>query len=273
MKILQIIILGIVQGIAEFLPISSSAHLIIFRDIFGIGSFLVGKYEMSFDIALHFGTLLAILVFFFKDFLRMFKDGFTKGVKTTDGKILWYIVAATIPAAIVGVLFEDKIDELVRSNYVLICAALSIMGILIYLADKYNEQSKGFKEMKLRDAIIICCSQVCALIPGFSRSGTTIAASRFLKLNRSDAARFSFYMSAPVVAGAVFIKIVKGDMISLITYNPIGFIIGVLVSFISGLLCIKFLLKYIKTHDYNIFMWYRLGISLIALLVLLFKGV
>lgn len=273
MKILQIIILGIVQGIAEFLPISSSAHLIIFRDIFGIGSFLVGKYEMSFDIALHFGTLLAILVFFFKDFLRMFKDGFTKGVKTTDGKILWYIVAATIPAAIVGVLFEDKIDELVRSNYVLICAALSIMGILIYLADKYNEQSKGFKEMKLRDAIIIGCSQVCALIPGFSRSGTTIAASRFLKLNRSDAARFSFYMSAPVVAGAVFIKIVKGDMISLITYNPIGFIIGLLVSFISGLLCIKFLLKYIKTHDYNIFMWYRLGISLIALLVLLFKGV
>ena len=272
MKILQIIILGIVQGIAEFLPISSSAHLIIFRDIFGIGSFLTGEYEMSFDIALHFGTLLAILVFFFKDFLRMFKDGFTKGVKTTDGKLLWYIVIATIPAALVGVLFEDKIDELVRSNYVLICASLSIMGVIIYLADKYHSQNKTFKEMKLLDAIIIGCSQVFALIPGFSRSGTTIAASRFLNIKRSDAARFSFYMSAPVVAGAVFIKIIKGDMISLITYNPLSFVIGVLVSFVSGLLCIKFLLKYIKTHDYNIFMWYRLGISFLALLMLLIKS-
>ena len=127
--------------------------------------------------------------------------------------------------------------------------------------------------MTLKDAIIIGCSQVCALIPGFSRSGTTIAASRFLKMKRSDAAKFSFYMSAPVVAGAVFIKIVKGNMISLITYNPTAFIVGVVVSFISGLLCIKFLLRYIKNHDYNIFMWYRLGISLLALIVLLFKGV
>ncbi len=273
MELIQVFILGVVQGIAEFLPISSSAHLIIFRDIFGVGSFLTGQYEMSFDIALHFGTLLAILVFFFKDFLNMLKDGFTKGVNTTNGKLLWYVVVATIPAAVVGVLFEDKIDELVRSNYVLICAALSIMGIIIYFADKYNEQTKSFDEMKLKDAIIIGCSQVCALIPGFSRSGTTIAASRFLKMNRSDAAKFSFYMSAPVVAGAVLIKVLKGDMISLITYNPSAFVVGVIVSFVFGLLCIKFLLKYIKTHDYDIFMWYRLGMSLIALLVLFFKGI
>ena len=273
MELVQVIILGIVQGIAEFLPISSSAHLIIFRDIFGIGSFLVGKYEMCFDIALHFGTLLAILVYFFKDFMRMIKDGFTKGVKTVDGKILWYVVVATIPAAVIGLILEDKIDEMVRSNYVLICAALSIMGILIYLADKYNEQTKSFKEMKLKDALIIGCSQVCALIPGFSRSGTTIAASRFLKMKRSDAAKFSFYMSAPVVAGAVLIKVLKGDMISSITYNTTAFFAGVIVSFVFGLLCIKFLLKYIKNHDYNIFMWYRLGMSLLALIVLLFKGV
>ena len=273
MKIIQIIILGIVQGIAEFLPISSSAHLIIFRDIFGIGSFLKNNYEMSFDIALHFGTLLAILVYFFKDFLKMFKDGFTKGVKTTDGKILWYIVVATIPAAIVGFLFEDKIDSIVRNNYVLICAALSMMGIIMFLADKYNSQIKGFKEMKLKDAIIIGCSQVFALIPGFSRSGTTIAASRFLQMKRSDAAKFSFFLSAPVIAGAVVIKILKGDMISLITYEPLSFIIGVVISFVFGLLCIKFLLRYIKTHDYNIFMWYRLGISFLALLILLLKNI
>ena len=271
MKIIQVIILGIIQGIAEFLPISSSAHLIIFRDIFGIGQFITGEFEMSFDIALHFGTLLAILVYFFKDFFKMIKDGFTKGVKTTNGKILWYIVVATIPAAIFGVLFEDKIDELVRSNYVLICGCLALMGIIIYLCDKKNKQTKTFKEMKLKDAIIIGFSQVCALIPGFSRSGTTIAAARCLKMNREDAAKFSFYLSAPVVAGAVAIKVLKGEMLSLITFNPTIFIIGVLISFISGLLCIKFLLKYIKSHDYNIFMWYRLGIALLSLIVLLFK--
>ena len=271
MKIIQVIILGIIQGIAEFLPISSSAHLIIFRDIFGIGQFITGEFEMSFDIALHFGTLLAILVYFFKDFFKMIKDGFTKGVKTTDGKILWYIVVATIPAAIFGVLFEDKIDELVRSNYVLICGCLALMGIIIYLCDKRNKQAKTFKEMKLKDAIIIGFSQVCALIPGFSRSGTTIAAARCLKMKREDAAKFSFYLSAPVVAGAVAIKVLKGEMLSLITFNPTIFIIGVLISFISGLLCIKFLLKYIKSHDYNIFMWYRLGIALLSLMVLLFK--
>ncbi|MGN1352613.1 MAG: undecaprenyl-diphosphatase UppP [Bacilli bacterium] len=271
MKIIQVIILGIIQGIAEFLPISSSAHLIIFRDIFGIGEFITGEFEMSFDIALHFGTLLAILVYFFKDFFKMIKDGFTKGVKTTDGKILWYIVVATIPAAIFGVLFEDKIDELVRSNYVLICGCLALMGIIIYLCDKKNKQTKTFKEMKLKDAIIIGFSQVCALIPGFSRSGTTIAAARCLKMKREDAAKFSFYLSAPVVAGAVAIKVLKGEMLSLITFNPTIFIIGVLISFISGLLCIKFLLKYIKSHDYNIFMWYRLGIALLSLIVLLFK--
>lgn len=271
MKIIQVIILGIIQGIAEFLPISSSAHLIIFRDIFGIGQFITGEFEMSFDIALHFGTLLAILVYFFKDFFKMIKDGFTKGVKTTDGKILWYIVVATIPAAIFGVLLEDKIDELVRSNYVLICGCLALMGIIIYLCDKRNKQTKTFKEMKLKDAIIIGFSQVCALIPGFSRSGTTIAAARCLKMKREDAAKFSFYLSAPVVAGAVAIKVLKGEMLSLITFNPTVFIIGVLISFISGLLCIKFLLKYIKSHDYNIFMWYRLGIALLSLIVLLFK--
>ncbi len=271
MRMLQVLILGIIQGIAEFLPISSSAHLIIFREIFGIGSFITGEFEMSFDIALHFGTLLAILVYFFKDFLKMIKDGFTKGIKTKDGKLLWYIVIATIPAAIFGVLFEEKIDELVRSNYVLILVCLAIMGIIIYLCDKLNKQDKSFKDMKLKDAFIIGCSQVCALIPGFSRSGTTIAAARTLKLNREDAAKFSFYLSAPVVAGAVFIKVLKGEMLSLITYNPTMFTIGVVVSFLSGLLCIKFLLKYLKSHDYNIFMWYRLGIALVCLIILLFK--
>ena len=271
MKILQIIILGIVHGIAEFLPISSSAHLIIFRDVFGVGSFVTGEMELSFDIALHFGTFLAILVFFFKDFWKMFVKGFTKGWKDKDGKMMWMIVVATIPAAIFGVLFEDIITDLVRTNYVLIAICLAVMGIIIKYCDKLSKDNRDMNDMSFRDALLIGCAQVCALVPGFSRSGTTISMARVLKVNRSDAAKFSFYLSAPVVLGAVAIKVVKGEMISLITYNPLYFIIGVMISFVSGILCIKFLLSYIKKHDYNIFMWYRLIMALIVLTVLLFK--
>lgn len=271
MKILETIILGIVQGIAEFLPISSSAHLIIFRDVFGVGSFITGNMEMSFDIALHFGTFLAILVYFFKDFWKMLIKGFSKGCKDENGKMLWMIVVATIPAAIMGVLFEDKIDELVRSNFVLIAVCLAIMGIIIKYCDKLSSESRSFHNMTFKDAILIGCAQVFALIPGFSRSGTTISMARVLKVNRSDAAKFSFYLSAPVVLGAVAIKVLKGEMISLITNDTLTFVIGVVISFVSGMLCIKFLLSYIKKHDYNIFMWYRLILALIVLLVLFFK--
>lgn len=271
MRIIQIIILGIIQGIAEFLPVSSSAHLIIFRDVFGIGSFISGDLEMSFDIALHFGTFLAILVYFFKDFWKMFIKGFSKGTKDPDGKMMWMIVVATIPAAIFGVLFEDKIDELVRNNYVLIAICLAVMGIIIKYTDKLSKDNRDFKSMGFKDAILIGCAQVCALIPGFSRSGTTISMARVLKINRSDAAKFSFYLSAPVVLGAVAIKLVKGEMISLITAEPVTFIIGVVISFLSGLLCIKFLLSYIKKHNYDIFMWYRLALALIVLIVLYLK--
>ena len=271
MNIIETIILGIIQGIAEFLPISSSAHLIIFRDVFGIGSFITGDMELSFDIALHFGTFLAILVFFFKDFWKMFIKGFTKGTKDPDGKMMWMIVVATIPAAIIGVLFEDVITDLVRTNYCLIAICLAVMGIIIKYTDKLSSDNRSFKDMTFLDAIMIGCAQVCALIPGFSRSGTTISMARVRKINRSDAAKFSFYLSAPVVLGAVAIKVLKGEMISLITYDPKTFIIGVVISFVAGILCIKFLLNYIKKHDYNIFMWYRLIMALIVLIVLLFK--
>ena len=226
---------------------------------------------MSFDIALHFGTLLAIIVYFFKDFWQMFVKGFSKGMKDPEGKMLWFIVVATIPAAIMGLLLEDIIDEFARGNFILIACTLAIMGVIINYCDKLSKQDRSFKDMKLKDAFIVGCAQVCALIPGFSRSGTTISAARLLKFNRSDAAKFSFYLSAPVVMGAVMIKVLKGEMIALITYDLTIFVVGVLVSFISGLLCIKFLLRYIKNHDYNVFMWYRLIMALIILVVLLFK--
>lgn len=266
MDILEILILGFVQGIAEFLPISSSAHLIIFRDIFGIGSGMSANMNLTFDIALHFGTLLAIGVFFFKDFIKMIQKCFTKGVKDDDGKILWYLVAATIPAAIVGVLFEEAIENVVRSNYVVIAIALAVMGIIIYLADKFSKETKTIKKMTLKDAILVGCSQVFALIPGFSRSGTTIAAGRVLGLDRESAAKFSFFLSAPVVLGAVCLQLIKGTAFSVIAANLGTFILGILVSFVIGLLCIKYLLKYLQKHNFKIFMIYRVVLAAVVLI-------
>ena len=257
MSFIEVLILGFIQGIAEFLPISSSAHLIIFRDIFGIGAGMSANMDLTFDIALHFGTLLAIGVFFFWDFIKMIQKGFTKGVKDEDGKILWYLVAATIPAAIVGVLFEEPIEKVIRSNYVVIALALAIMGIIIYLADKYSKQTKNIKQMTLKDAIIIGCSQVFALIPGFSRSGTTIAAGRVLGLERESAAKFSFFLSAPVVLGAVTLQLIKDSAWSVIAANLSTFILGIVVSFVVGILCIKYLLKYLQKHNFKIFMILR----------------
>lgn len=266
MDILEILILGFVQGIAEFLPISSSAHLIIFRDIFGIGSGMSANMNLTFDIALHFGTLLAIGVFFFKDFIKMIQKGFTKGVKDDDGKILWYLVAATIPAAIVGVLFEEAIENVVRSNYVVIAIALAVMGIIIYLADKFSKETKTIKKMTLKDAILVGCSQVFALIPGFSRSGTTIAAGRVLGLDRESAAKFSFFLSTPVVLGAVCLQLIKETTFSVIAANLGTFILGILVSFVIGLLCIKYLLKYLQKHNFKIFMIYRVVLAAVVLI-------
>lgn len=267
----QTFILGLIQGIAEFLPISSSAHLIIFRDLFGIGSAMGSDIALSFDIALHFGTLLAIGIYFFKDFINMIIKGVTKGPKNEEGKLFWFIILATIPAAIAGILFEDVIENMIRGNFIIIALALIIMGIIIYLFDKYMKQNKNFKKMNYLDALIIGISQVFALIPGFSRSGTTIAAGRARGLNREDAAKFSFYLSAPVVLGAVVLNIFDANVIASITSNASIFIIGVLVAFISGLLCIEFLLKYIKNNNFKIFMYYRVIMGIVVILVSIFK--
>ena len=265
-----VIILAIIQGIAEFLPISSSAHLIIFRDLFGIGAGTVtGNLELTFDIALHFGTLLVIAVYFFKDFWNMVISGITKGTKTQEGKLFWYIVVATIPAAIVGVLFEDVIEDAIRGNFIIIGSALVVMGIIIYLVDKNSKQEKKKDKMTIKDAILIGCSQVFALIPGFSRSGTTIAAARGLKVTREDAAKFSFYLSAPVVCGAVVLSLLDG--VKLISENLSTFAVGVGVAFVSGLLCIEFLLKYIKKHDFKLFMWYRVVLGVIVIIYSIIK--
>lgn len=270
MSIIETIILGIVQGIAEFLPISSSAHLIIFREVFGIGANISHEMELSFDIALHLGTLLAIGVFFFNDFIKMIGKGFTKGVKDKDGKILWYLVAATIPAAVAGLLFEDIIDKLIRGNLYIIATALAVMGVIIFIADKKGKNKKEVKDMTLKDALIVGCAQVFALIPGFSRSGTTIAAGRLLGIKREDAAKFSFYLSAPVVLGAVVLELLDKATWTIVFANIGSFILGILISFITGLICIKYLLKYLHNHNFKIFMIYRVVLAIVVIGYLMF---
>ena len=266
---IDIIILGIIQGIAEFLPISSSAHLIIFREVFNIGSNIAPNIELTFDLALHFGTLLAIIIFFFKELWQIFTSGITKGTKTKDGRLFWYLIIATIPAGIVGVLFEDIFDSFFRKQLWLIALALIIMGIIIYLVDKKSKIDKDIKEMKWYQALIVGCAQVFALIPGFSRSGTTITASRALGLNREDSAKFSFYLSVPVVLGASFFSLIKENTLTIISENLVTFGIGILISFIVGLLCISFLLKYNKKHDFKIFMVYRILLGILVLSMVL----
>jgi len=269
MNIISVIILGILQGIAEFLPISSSAHLIIARDIFKIGIDMQASIELTFDVALHFGTSLAIIIYFWKDLWKILISGLTKGTKDVDGKIFWYLIIATIPAGIVGVLFEDVFESFFRKQIWLIAIALIVMGIIIYLVDKKRKETKDLKTMSIKDAIIIGVGQVFALIPGFSRSGTTITAARFLGLDRTDSAKFSFYLSIPVVLGATLLTLIKDNTLVIISENLLIFGLGVLVSFVTGLLCIAFLLKYIKKHGFKVFMIYRVVLGIFVLLMLL----
>jgi len=268
MEFINIIILGMIQGNAEFLPISSSAHLIIAREVFNIGSAIASNVELTFDLALHLGTLLAIIVYFFSDLWKVLLDGLTKGTKTKDGRLFWYLVLATIPAGVVGVLFEDIFDTFFRKQLWLIALALIVMGIIIYIVDKKSKINKDIKEMKWYDALIVGCSQVFALIPGFSRSGTTITASRALGLNREDSARFSFYLSVPVILGAVFFSLIKENTLAIISSNLLILGLGILISFVVGLFCISFLLKYIKKNDFKVFMIYRIILGLIVLISL-----
>lgn len=271
MSIFESIFLAVTQGIAEFLPISSSFHLIFLRDILGIGSVINSSEALAFDVALHFGTLLAIVVYFFKDFLLIFKDGMTKGVKTTNGKLMWFIVIATIPAGLSGLLFSDLIDNFFRQEFILMSIILIIIGILIYYFDIKFKQEKTVKELTFKDIIIIGISQSLALIPGFSRSGTTIAVARSRGIKREDAAKFSFYLSVPVVLGATILILIKDQTMSILMNNLLVFTVGIFMSFIIGLVCIKFLLQYLRKNDFKLFMYYRIILGLLAIFLIVFK--
>lgn len=255
------IILGIIQGIGEFLPISSSAHLILVPYLFGWE-----QSSLAFDVALHFGTLLAVLLIFFKDWWNLFIgaiDKVTKGKESFENKMFWYLVVATIPGTLLGVLLDDVIENIFRQKIWLISSALAIMGILIYLgdrwADKHYKIETDFKHITLKQAFLIGMSQALAIIPGFSRSGTTILTARLLGLSKSAATKFTFLLSVPIIAGATILEI--GNLA--FTWETL---MAVFVAFIVGIFSIKFLLNYIKKHDFSVFAIYRVIFAIIILI-------
>lgn len=265
MSIFKAIILGIIQGVAEFLPISSSAHLIIFPYLFGWK-----ESSLAFDIALHFGTMLAVLAIFFKDWWDLFigaiKDIKSKK-KSNSGKMFWYLIVATIPAALVGLLLDDIVENVIRNKIWLIALALAIMGLLIYLGDKWAsghyKKETNFENITLKQALIIGISQAFAVIPGFSRSGTTILAGRLQGISKEAITKFTFLLSVPVICGATILKV--GDLE--LTKEVI---IGILSSFAMGIISIKFLLSYIKKHNFSVFAFYRVILAIIVLAKLIF---
>lgn len=271
MGILQSIILGIVQGVCEFLPISSSAHLILIPYLFNFNLEMSNSAKLAFDVALHVGTLISVLAIFWKDWLNLFKGAFNKVFKKKDSfenKMFWYLVLATIPGALVGFLFEDIVENVVRGNVFIIALVLAVVGVLIYLGDKWAskhyKKETSFEQMSLKQTFLIGLSQALAVIPGFSRSGTTILTGRLLGVSRDAVAKFTFLLSTPIIFGAAIVHIT--DLV--ITK---GVIIGIITSALVGIVCIRFLLSYIKKHDFSIFAVYRVLLALAVIVKLIFS--
>lgn len=271
MTIIQAIILGIVQGLTELLPISSSAHLNLFPWLFNWG-----EMSPSFDVTLHIGTLFAILVFFFKDWVNLIKGGYkqlVKKEKSTDGKIFWYIVISTIPAGILSLVLdkisENIIEKLAQTfntaeinvEMVFIAIALIVMGIILYIVDKKSKSTIKYEKITLKQSILIAISQaIAAAFPGVSRSGITMTVGRKMGIERESVAKYSFLLSTPIVAAAALYEMRHFVF-------DLSFFVGVLTSFIVGMLVIKFLLNYLKKGSFKIFAIYRVILGIIILAI------
>lgn len=258
MTLSQAIFLGLVQGLGEFLPISSSAHLVLVPWLF--------KWPdpgLTFDIALHMGTLVAVIAYFWKDWLHLTIKGLTDR-SSRDGRLFWYLVLASVPGAAIGFLLENKAETVFRTP-LLIAVMLIVMGMLLSWADRKSARDTEVRNISLGSSFLIGMSQALAIIPGVSRSGITMSAGLMLGLTREGAARFSFLLSTPIILGAALVKmphvISHPDMITL------NFIIGMLVSCITGILSIGFLLRYVQSKNFLPFVWYRYVIGAIVIIV------
>ncbi|OGD96960.1 undecaprenyl-diphosphatase UppP [Candidatus Curtissbacteria bacterium RIFCSPLOWO2_01_FULL_38_11b] len=247
------VIAGAVQGLTEFLPISSTGHLIIFEKIFGIPQ---EKFGLAFDASLHLGTLLAVIIFFYKDYISLLN---------IKKKLLVNIAVGTVPAVFFGLLLENYIESNFREIWV-VAASLILFSFVIVLAEVLGKQIKNGTQIKFSDSLVIGFFQAIALIPGVSRSGSTISAGLFLGFKREEAAKFAFILSGPIIAGAGFMKFSEATSGNLSLNDFNFFIIGILSSAFFGFLTIKYFLKYLSSKNLYPFIVYRIIVGLILLL-------
>lgn len=258
------ILAGVVQGLTEFLPVSSSGHLVLFHEILNFKL----PSDLAFDVMLHLGTFLALGLFFYQEIWRIIK-GFISSLTNWDLKnnfdqrLAWLIIVGTIPAATIGFFFEDLLTGYFRRP-VSVAMMLILVAGLIWLFEKYSSKLKQIKNLNWRDALIIGGAQVLALIPGASRSGITIVAGLGIGLTRAEAARYSFLLSAPIIFGAGMKKTIFLSHLAGVNWPVL--IIGLLTATVVGYLTIKYFLRYLANHSLNIFVWYRLTIGVLALL-------
>lgn len=266
MTVFQALVLGILQGLAEFLPISSSAHLALAPWAFGWQD-----PGLAFDVALHLGTLATVLWYFRKEWGALLRSGLDivakRRVETPDEWRVIFLVIGTIPGAIAGLLLEEAAETAFRAPS-LMATTLMIMGVLLWAADRYMPQSRAVAAMTWRDALLIGIAQACALVPGFSRSGSTITGARLLKLDRTSAAVFSFLLSMPITAAAAVLKVPDAvrEGISL----PL--VVGVVSAALSSWLAIAVLLRYVTRKSYGIFALYRLVLGVVIFSMIAIRG-
>jgi undecaprenyl-diphosphatase len=262
LTILQAVILGLAQGLGEFLPISSSAHLVLVPWLFRWTD-----PGLTFDIALHIGTLVAVIIYFWKDWWQLLIKGFTD-VRSVEGRLFWYLVAASVPGAMVGFLLEKKAETVFRSP-LLIAVMLICMGILLYWADRRSAKNIEIRNITFGTSLFIGISQALAIIPGVSRSGITMTTGLVIGMTREGAARFSFLLSTPIIFGAAMVKL--PHVISNSSVITVNFAIGMLVSCITGVVSIGFLLRYVQTKDFLPFAWYRFILGALVILITLIR--
>ena len=263
MSILQAIILGLTQGVTEFAPVSSSGHLILVPWLFNWSILNDPNLNKTFDVALHVGTLVGALIYFRADvwrYLKAFGQSVrARSISTTDQRLAWALVVGTIPGAAAGALFEDAIQNRLGEPW-LIAVMLAVFGVVLYVVDLRAPINKGIEDMTVKRGGILGLAQALALQPGVSRSGVTMTAGRLMGLNREAAARFSFLLAMPIIAGA---GLFKGYDLVQTGFHGYGseFFWGFLSSAVSGFLVIWGLLKYLRGHDFKIFMIYRIAVA------------
>lgn len=253
MTVFDAVLLGLLQALGEFLPISSSAHLVLLPYFRGM------EYQgLAFDVILHAATLLAVLLYFAKDWFVLVKEGLTNP-SSKDGRMLWYLAAATVPAGLAGLLFKDWAEHAFR-NPLMMAACLMVFACVLWWADRKGGHNDG-RQITFKTLMLIGCAQALAIMPGVSRSGITITAALLLGLSRSASARISFLLSAPIIAGAAAVEI--GHLSAADFTAPL--IWGFVSAFLGALIVIGCLMKYIKTHSFDVFVYYRLALGLVII--------